>query len=129
MESTGLKKVCHDADLCVVGGGMSGWALAVSAARHGATVVIMHDRPMFGGNASSECRVHICGADRHNGIPHLRETGLLEELRLLNLHRNPNSNYSIWDTLVYEMVLNETNITSLLNCSCMDAAMAGGRIA
>lgn len=108
----------HETDVCVVGGGMSGLVVALAAARHGAHVVLMHDRPMLGGNASSECRVHICGADRHNRIPHLRETGILEELRMLNLYRNPTSSFSIWDTLLYETVRAEKNITLLLNCSC-----------
>lgn len=68
----------HDADFCVVGGGMAGLCAGLAAARHGAKVVLMHDRPMLGGNASSECRMHICGADRHR-LPHLRETGILED--------------------------------------------------
>ncbi len=119
----------YHADLCVVGGGMTGLAAALAAARHGAKVVLMQDRPVLGGNASSECRVHICGADRHNHIPNMRETGLLEELRLENLHHNPNRNFSIWDTLLYEKVRCEPNITLLLNCSCLDAQMDGNRIA
>jgi len=119
----------HDVDFCVVGGGMAGFAAAISAARHGAKVVLMHDRPVLGGNASSECRVHICGADRHNGIPHLRETGVLEELRMLNLQRNPNSSFFIFDTLLWEMVAAEPNITLLLNCTCQAAEMDGDRIA
>lgn len=119
----------HEVDLCVVGGGMSGWATAIAAARHGATVVLMHDRPVLGGNASSEHRVHICGADRHNGIPHRRETGLVEELRMLNLSRNPNSNFSVFDTLLYEMVRNEPGITLLLNTTCREATLESGRLA
>ncbi len=119
----------HDVDLCVVGGGMAGLVAAVAAARHGASVVLMHDRPVLGGNASSECRVHICGADRHNRFPNLRETGILEELRLENLSRNPNRIYGIWDTVLYEAARFQENLTPLLNCSCVDAAMAGRRIA
>jgi len=119
----------HDADLCVVGGGMAGVCAALAAARRGARVVLMQDRPVLGGNASSECRVHIQGADRHNGIPNMRETGILEELRLENLRRNPNRNFSVWDTILYETVRFEPNITLLLNCSCTDAEMDGDRIA
>jgi hypothetical protein len=122
-------KVDHEVDLCVVGGGMAGLAAALSAARHGAKVVLMHDRPVLGGNASSECRVHICGADRHNRIPHMRETGILEELRLENLRRNPQQSFSIWDLILYEKAKAEPNLTLLLNCSCQDATMEGDRIA
>jgi glycine/D-amino acid oxidase-like deaminating enzyme len=52
---------------------MAGLCTALAAARRGVTVVLMHDRPVFGGNASSECRVHICGADRQNNLKNLRE--------------------------------------------------------
>jgi len=123
-----LPEVVHEVDVCVVGGGMAGLCAAIAAARHGARVVLMHDRPVLGGNASSEMRIHICGADRHGSIPNLRETGILEELRLENLYRNPNKNFSIWDTILYEKAQFEPNLTLLLNCSCLDAEMAGGRI-
>lgn len=123
-----LREVVHRADVCVVGGGMSGIATALAAARKGAKVVLMHERPVLGGNASSECRVHICGADIHNGIKNMRETGILEELRLENLYCNPNRNFSIWDSVLYEKVKFEKNITLLLNCSCMDAKMKGKTI-
>ena len=63
----------------------------------------------MGGNASSECRVHICGADIHNRRPNLRETGILEELRLENLYRNPQRNYSVWDLVLYSAALAEPN--------------------
>jgi len=121
--------VDHQADVCVVGGGMAGLCAALAAARHGAHTVLMHDRPVLGGNASSECRVHICGADRHNRRPFLRETGILEELRLENLRRNPNRNFSVWDAVLYDAARTQPGLTLLLNCSCLDAAMEGSRIA
>jgi hypothetical protein len=107
---------------------MAGLCAAIAAARHGARVALMHDRPVLGGNASSECRVHICGADRHNQIPNLRETGILEEIRLENLRWNPNREFSTWDTVLYDRVVREPNITLLLNCSCLDAQLDGARI-
>ena len=120
--------VVHDADLCVVGGGMTGISCALAAARRGARVVLMHDRPVLGGNSSSECRVPICGADRAGQIPYLRETGILEELRLDNLRRNPHQDYPLWDLVLYDKVQYQPNLTLLLNCSCLDARMAGGAI-
>ena len=57
-----LKTVVHNADICVIGGGIGGMFTAISAARHGAKVVLMHDRPVLGGNASSEIRMWISGA-------------------------------------------------------------------
>ena len=117
--------VAHEVDFCVVGGGMAGLVASIAAARHGARVLLMHDRPVLGGNASSECRIHICGADRHNQIPNMRETGILEEIRLENLSCNPNRNYSVWDMVLYDLTERTSNLTVLLNCSCNDATMNG----
>jgi hypothetical protein len=72
--------------------------------------------------------MHISGADRHNSRKNMRETGILEELRMKNLLVNPQRSYSVWDTVLYETVKNEKNITLLLNCSCIDAEMGGNRI-
>ncbi len=127
-QSDSWPHVRHEADFCVVGGGMAGICAALAAARRGARVVLMHDRPVLGGNASSECRVPICGADRAGQIPYLRETGILEELRLDNLRRNPNREYSIWDLILYEKAQYQPNLTLLLNCSCLDAKMAADAI-
>ena len=112
-----LKTINHDVDVCVVGGGLAGLCAAVSAARHGAKVVIMQDRPMFGGNTSSEIRMWVCGARGENN----RETGIMEEMAMDNFYRNPEKNYSIWDSVMFEKVYLEKNITMLLNCSCLDA--------
>jgi len=119
-----FRKDVHKADFCVVGGGLAGMCAAVAAARHGARVALMHDRPVLGGNASSEVRMWVCGARGANNA----ETGLIEEILLDNLYRNPTQNFSIWDSILYEKVRFEPNITLLLNCSCLDAAMKGGRV-
>jgi len=124
-----MKDQSHCVDVCVVGGGMAGLCAALAAARHGASVLLMHDRPVLGGNASSECRVHICGADRHNHVKNMRETGILEEVRLENLARNPNRVFSVWDALLYEKARYQEGLTLLLNCSCNAAEVDGDRIA
>ncbi len=118
----GFRTVEHNVDFCVVGGGVAGMFAAISAARHGARVAIMQDRPMFGGNASSEIRMWIRGAMNN------KETGLLEELSMRNVYRNPSLNYSIWDGVMYEMVRENKNISVILNCSCCDAGMDGSKI-
>jgi len=120
-----LKTISHDVDICVVGGGLSGLCAAVSAARHGSKVAIMQDRPMFGGNASSEIRMWLCGARGENK----RETGICEEIEMDNFYRNPEKNFSIWDSILFEKIYLEKNITMLLNCSCMDADCENGKIA
>ncbi len=124
MPHLSLRVEHHCVDFCIVGGGLAGMCAAISAARHGVRVLLMHDRPVLGGNASSEVRMHICGA---HGMDN-RETGLIEEIGLENRYRNPLRNYSIWDSILYEKVRFEPNITLLLNCSCNDATMDGQRI-
>lgn len=109
-------------DLCVIGGGMAGICAAIAAARQGISVVLMHERPVLGGNASSEIRMWVRGAEGENN----RETGIIEEIFLENYYRNPTKNYYIWDTVLYDFVRREENITLLLNCTCMDAKTAGG---
>ena len=89
------------ADFVVVGGGMAGTIAAIAAARNGSSVILVQDRSVLGGNASSEIRMHIVGADSHGGKPGCRETGILEELRLEDAVRNPHRSYSQWDLLLY----------------------------
>ena len=114
-----LKTLQYKADFCVVGGGLAGMCAAIAAARHGAKVVLMQERPVLGGNASGEIRMWVCGASGSN----VRETGILEELAMENLWRNPYKIYPIWDSVLWDAVKREENITLLLNCSCMDAEM------
>lgn len=109
-------------DLCVVGGGLAGICTAIAAARHGTQVVLMHERAMLGGNASSEIRMWVCGARGRNN----RETGIVEEIMLENLYRNPTKNYFIWDSILLDFVKREPNIRLLLNTTCMDAAVTEG---
>jgi hypothetical protein len=119
-----------DTELCIIGGGMSGICAAISAARNGAQVVLVQDRSVLGGNASSEIKMHIVGADCHGGRPGARETGLIEELRLEDAVRNPHRSYSQWDLLLYEKVIAEPNIKLLLNTiftSCMTETTADGK--
>lgn len=116
-----LERKC---DVCVVGGGLAGLCAVVGAARHGAKVVLMHDRPVLGGNASSEIRMWICGAHGKDN----RETGIVEELELENYYRNPKASFSIWDTVLYECAIKERNLTLLLNTSCFDAKTEDGKI-
>lgn len=120
-----LKTKKLSADLCVVGGGISGMCAAIAAAREGASVVLMHERPVLGGNASSEMRMWICGSFGENN----RETGILEELALENMYRNPTKSYPLWDVVLFEFVKREKNITLLLNCTCMDAEVEKGSFA
>ena len=119
-----FEQISLDTDFCVVGGGMAGVCAAVAAARHGAKTVLVQDRPMLGGNASSEVRMWICGAVGKN----VKETGILEEVQLENLRYNPSLNYSIWDHILINFVQRQENLTLLLNCTCDGVEMDGSRI-
>ncbi|HIT09796.1 MAG TPA: FAD-dependent oxidoreductase [Candidatus Merdivicinus faecavium] len=119
-----FETIPHTVEFCVVGGGLSGLAAAVSAARHGRKVALIQDRPMLGGNASSEVRMWVCGAHGDNN----RETGIIEELELNNYYRNPYKNYPIWDSIMLELAKNEPNLSLYLNCTCMDGEMEGSRL-
>lgn len=110
--------------LCVIGGGLAGSFAALAAARRGVKVVLIQDRPMLGGNASSEIRMWVRGAQG----PYNRETGLISELEERNIHGNPTLVHSLFDATLYGMLRAEPNITLLLNASCMDAEMDGSRI-
>ena len=125
-----MRTLNYNEDLCVVGGGLAGLCAAIAAARHGIKVVLIQDRAVLGGNASSEIRMWVGGAYRMGaeGIADLRESGIIEELFLENFYQNPALKYPIWDSVLYEKAKGEENITLLLNTSCLDAEMDGNRI-
>lgn len=106
-------------DLVVVGGGIAGVCCAISAARAGVKVTLVQDRPVLGGNASSEVRLWVLGATSHMGNNNRwsREGGIIGELLLENLFRNKEGNALIFDTIMLEKVVEEKNITLLLNTS------------
>lgn len=104
-------------DLIVVGGGLSGVCSAIASARAGLTVALVQDRPVLGGNASSEIRVWALGATSHMGNNNrwAREGGIIDEILVENMYRNPDGNPVIFDTVLLEKVLKEKSITLLLN--------------
>ena len=112
-----LKTDQLECDVAVIGGGLAGVCAAITAARAGSKVVLVQDRPVLGGNASSEVRLWILGATSHMGNNNrwAREGGVIDELLVENLYRNPEGNPLILDTIILEMVVNEPNITLLLN--------------
>ncbi|CAN5920533.1 hypothetical protein BH24BAC1_BH24BAC1_23470 [soil metagenome] len=111
-----------EADLVVVGGGLAGCCCAITAARAGSRVVLVQDRPVLGGNASSEVRLWVLGATSHMGNNNrwAREGGVIDELLVENMYRNPEGNPIIFDTVILEKVVTEPNITLLLNTAAYD---------
>ena len=118
-----IREVALETEFVVCGGGLAGVCAAVAAARHGAKVVLVQDRPVLGGNASSEMRMGIVGAHGDQNY----EAGILEEMQLENLYRNPLQRYTLWDDVIYSTVFREKNITLLLNTSVDGVEMEGGR--
>ncbi|HEV7379265.1 MAG TPA: FAD-dependent oxidoreductase, partial [Dyadobacter sp.] len=116
------KTISLAGDLVIVGGGLTGTCAAVTAARAGVKVILVQDRPVLGGNCSSEVRLWILGATSHMGNNNrwARETGVIDEIMLENIYRNPDGNPLIFDTVLLEKVVGEKNITLLLNTAVYD---------
>ncbi len=82
-------------DLVVVGGGMAGCCTAVSAARYGCRVALIQNRPVLGGNNSSEVRVGLSGLIHQKPYPKLGdlvdEIGPVGHWQLWEARRDPDS--------------------------------------
>jgi hypothetical protein len=104
-----------DSDITVIGGGLAGVCAAISAARLGKTVALIGNRPVLGGNSSSEVRVWVVGATAHGIQRFARESGVIGELYVENQYRNPEGNPVIWDEVVMDAVRAEPNIRLFLN--------------
>ena len=115
-------------DVIVVGGGMAGICAALEAARGGANTALVHARPVLGGNASSEIRVHISGADHSLTKPDYAEGGILYELMLENKARHENFSYSTWDLILFEAVKKQENLTVYFNTVMYDCETDDDRI-
>ncbi len=112
-------------DFVVIGGGMAGTCAAISAARLGLKVALVQDRPVLGGNNSSEVRVHLGGRINLEPYPNLgnlvNEIGPSKEGNAL-----PYENYE--DDKKLAAVRNEKNISLFLNNHANVVNMNNGRI-
>ncbi len=111
-----LKKIINT-DLLIVGGGLSGVCAAITAARAGVNVTLVQDRPVLGGNSSSEVRLWILGATSHLGNNNRwsREGGVIDEILVENTYKNKEGNPLIFDTILLDKVVSEPNIKLFLN--------------
>lgn len=123
-EGRHLRTYQYDADLIVTGGGLAGVCCAITAAREGIRVVLVQDRPVLGGNSSSEVRLWVLGATSHMGNNNrwAREGGVADEIMTENMWRNPDGNPLIYDTILLEKVISEPNIRLLLNTAVFEVA-------
>ncbi|WP_282135536.1 FAD-dependent oxidoreductase [Seonamhaeicola maritimus] len=114
-------------DVAVIGGGAAGICAAVAAARNGSKTVLVQDRPVLGGNASSEMRVHLNGVNNLKGKAE-RETGIIEEILLHNRFENEQESFPVFDHVMYDFVVREPNLTLMLNTQAIEAVMDGDKI-
>ena len=109
-------------NLTVIGAGLSGICAAIMAARKGISVALISDRPVVGGNSSSEMRMWTRGATGGENI-YSEEMGILGELKLKNLHNNREANVIFWDEILFDTIFTEKNIELFLNTYIHEIAL------
>ncbi|MDD4008480.1 MAG: FAD-dependent oxidoreductase [Fermentimonas sp.] len=113
-------------DLVVVGGGIAGMCAAATASRLGSKVALINDRPVLGGNNSSEIRVHLGGTielEPNKGLGRMiREFGHSK-----NGNAQPGENYE--DEKKSEFIANEENVTLFSNYRAIAVDMEDDKIA
>lgn len=115
-------------DLVVAGGGMAGTCAAISAARLGLKVALVQDRPVLGGNNSSEVRVWLQGA--RNKEPYPRIGDVVAELEpSRRAHYGPENTADIYeDEKKLTIARAETNLTLFLEHRVTGAETSRQRI-
>jgi hypothetical protein len=117
-------------EVVVCGGGLAGFSAALSAARLGRKTCIIQDRPVFGGNSSSEVRVTVHGAAAFHH--YARETGIISEALIEERARNHEEIFengwtnSVFDLTLYDMAVREELLTPYLNTSVHGVEMSPG---
>jgi hypothetical protein len=127
-----MRQISETYDVVVCGGGLAGFCAAVAAARHGAKTCLVQDRPVFGGNSSSEVRVTVHGAACFHVYG--RETGIISELLIEERARNHEPlrengwTNSVWDMVMYDMAMSTPNLSFHLNTTVRSVTREGRRI-
>jgi ribulose 1,5-bisphosphate synthetase/thiazole synthase len=113
-------------DLVVIGGGYSGMGAAISAARQGLKVALLQNRPVLGGNGSSEIQVWAMGGTQRGLFPHLGE--MVEEFtdRASNSPTANGDEYK--DKLKEDVVRAEKNIDLFFNTHVYAVKMEPGAV-
>ncbi|MDA2928171.1 FAD-dependent oxidoreductase [Acidobacteria bacterium AH-259-G07] len=123
-----------DYDIVVIGGGVAGLCAAIAAARLGSRVALIQDRPVLGGNASSEIRVWAIGAATRGYFRNARETGIIEELTIEALYRSEGlppiyaEPFPMWDVTLKEWCDREPDLDCYMNSRAYEVTTEGNRI-
>ncbi|HOW39105.1 MAG TPA: FAD-dependent oxidoreductase [Bacteroidales bacterium] len=112
-------------DLIVAGGGIAGISTAVSAARLGLKVALIQNRPVLGGNNSSEIRVWRSGKTQRGKYP---ELGSIVNAMGIERAENYKEGNTFGDSAKEELVSSEENISLYLNYHIVKAITIDGRI-
>lgn len=107
--------------------GACGRVRGAGGGAQGADTVLVSDRPVLGGNSSSEIRVWTRGATGGGNL-FAEEMGIFGELKLRALKRNPSGSVLGWDDVLLDAVLAQSNLRLLLNTAATGVQMDGGRI-
>jgi hypothetical protein len=119
-----MRKISESYDVVVCGGGLAGFCAGVAAARGGASTCLIQDRPVLGGNSSSEIGVTPHGAAAFHA--YARETGILSEAMIEERYRNHAEIYengwtnSVWDMVLYDLAVQTEGLTLHLNTTVVD---------
>ena len=108
-----------DYDVIVAGGGPGGIPAAVACARLGVKTLLLHNRPVLGGNGSSEIGITFDGAEVAH--PRAREGGIAEEIRRWR-DREPET-YGEWTRAIDNIVKDVPNLTIVFNSHVTNVEM------
>ncbi len=127
-----MRRTTESYDVVIAGAGLAGISAAVSAARHGARTCLITDRPVLGGNSSSEIRVIPRGSAVFHA--YARETGIVSESLIEERARNHEELFengwtnSVWDMVLYDLVMRTERLDLHLNTSVVAVEVEDSRV-
>ena len=111
-------------ELAVIGAGPAGICAALAAGRLGISTVLVGNRPVLGGNSSSEIRVWTRGATGAGNL-FAEEMGIWGLLKMENLYKNPDANPVFWDEILLDAILQQEDVSLYLNTDITGVEFSG----